>query len=204
MVLQVCPQGDDDGHKRRQTSLQAPWRADADERPHQEGEVEAADVHEEPFQDVRVAAQMDAPHATGFVEMRVRSFQPLATAPVQRPPTYAADTPPVRVHRGARRRLRRPGPPPTIGLGTSPPCQTRMRLGETSGRRANPLRLSPPRCSCATSRVNSMLSLRCRAMGLPPDIPIACQSFHPKPSTSRGALHPLTCPQSWGSKTRAE
>ena len=117
MVLQACPQRDDDGHKRRQTSLQAPWRADADERPHQEGEVEAADVHEEPFQDVRVAAQMDAPHATGFVEMRVRSFQPLAAAPLQRPPTHAADTPPVRVHRGARRRLLRPVPPPTIGLG---------------------------------------------------------------------------------------
>ena len=57
-ALHARPQHNHDG---RQAPLQAPWRADADERPHQEAQVESADVHDEPFQDVRVAAQMGPP-----------------------------------------------------------------------------------------------------------------------------------------------
>ena len=91
-ALHARPQHHHDGHDGRQAPLQAPWRADADERPHQEAQVESADVHDEPFQDVRVAAQMGAPHPPGFVEMRVRAFQTLTAAPLQRPAARAAAT----------------------------------------------------------------------------------------------------------------
>ena len=42
--------------------LQAARGADASERAHQESEVEAGDVHEESFQNVRVPAQVHSAH----------------------------------------------------------------------------------------------------------------------------------------------
>ena len=46
-----------------------------------------------------------------------QTFQALTAAPLEGPPARAADAPPVRVHRGARRRRLRPIPPPAIWLG---------------------------------------------------------------------------------------
>src|SRR5215212_5935330 len=83
-VDDMRPQRAHESDERRQPALHATWRADADEGPHQESQVEATDVHEEPFQDVRVAAKMRPPHSTGFIEMGVRSFQSLTAAPLQR------------------------------------------------------------------------------------------------------------------------
>ena len=45
-ALPARPQRDDERHNRRQVALQAPRRADADERPHQEAQIEAADMDE--------------------------------------------------------------------------------------------------------------------------------------------------------------
>ncbi len=58
-----------------------------------------------PLQDVRVPAEMGAPHATGLIEMSIRSFQSLTASPLQRHPSPAADAPPVRVDRVACRCL---------------------------------------------------------------------------------------------------
>ena len=51
----MCPQDDERG---RQASLQPAWRPDADEGPHQEAQVEAADVNEQPLQNIGMPAQM--------------------------------------------------------------------------------------------------------------------------------------------------
>src|SRR5438874_1978330 len=94
----VRPERDDAGEQRRQPPLQAPWRADTDEGPHQESQIEAAAVDKESFQDVVVPSQMRAPHATGLVEMRVRAFQSLAAAPLQGAATRPANASAVGVH----------------------------------------------------------------------------------------------------------
>ena len=111
------PTREDDGHDRRQPALQATGRTDADEGPHQEPQIEGAAVDEEPFQDVRVPPQMRAPHRACLVEMRIRAFQSLAAAPLQRPPARAANASAVGVHGIAGRRLPRSLETPTIGLG---------------------------------------------------------------------------------------
>src|SRR5215210_7536967 len=92
------PQGHDEGDERRQLSLQTTRCADADEGPHQESEIEAADVYEEPFQDVRVPTQMRAPQAAGLVEMRIRALQSFASATLQRPPSRATNASTIRIH----------------------------------------------------------------------------------------------------------
>jgi hypothetical protein len=68
----------------------------------------------EPLQDVAVTAQVRAPHGAGLVEMRVRSFQPLAPAALQHPATPAADAPSIRVHRVTRGRIPRPSAPAAV------------------------------------------------------------------------------------------
>src|SRR5215204_5894800 len=87
----LCSQRHNEGDECHQPSLQAARRADADERPHQESEIEATDVHEQTLQDVRVPPQMRASHRTGFVEMRVWALQSLASATLQRQPAPATN-----------------------------------------------------------------------------------------------------------------
>ena len=43
--------------KRRRAALEAPRRTDARQLPHEQPQIEAADVHEQPFQDVEMPAQ---------------------------------------------------------------------------------------------------------------------------------------------------
>ena len=45
---------------------------------HDEPEIEATRMNQEALQDVRVAAQMGAPHPARVVEMRKRAFDPFA------------------------------------------------------------------------------------------------------------------------------
>src|SRR6187431_409816 len=78
-VDDVCPQRHDEGDECAQLSLQAARRADTNEGPHQESEIEAADVHKQALQDVRVPPQMRASHPTGVVEMRIRALPSLAS-----------------------------------------------------------------------------------------------------------------------------
>src|SRR5215831_5800328 len=87
----------DEGDHRSQAPLQAARRPDAEERSHEEPEIEAAAVNQQAFQDVRVAAQMRAPHPAGLVKMRVRLFQSLAATPLQPTPPPAAHAATIRV-----------------------------------------------------------------------------------------------------------
>ena len=43
--------------KRRRAALEAPRRTDARQLPHEQTQIEAADVHEQPFQDVEMPAR---------------------------------------------------------------------------------------------------------------------------------------------------
>ena len=107
---------DNQSDHRPQAALEAARRADADELPHQESEIEAADVDEEPFQDVRVATQVRPAQAARLIEMRVRPFQSLAPATLQPSTACPAYPSPVRVDGVARHRLPAPSTrPPRSG-----------------------------------------------------------------------------------------
>ena len=99
-------------------------------------EIEAADVDEQPLQDVRVPAQMRAPHPAGLVQMRIRAFQSLARGAAARP---------ARARRGCvdDSRTRRRGPR-RLRL---PPTPAAVRLGDVGAQiRAPPDRRAPDCC----------------------------------------------------------
>jgi non-heme chloroperoxidase len=52
--------------------LQAARRADAEACPHEESQIEPADMNEQPLQDVRVAPQMRPTQTTGLIEVCIR------------------------------------------------------------------------------------------------------------------------------------
>ena len=103
-------------HQRRRAAFEAPRRADARQVPHEQLEIDAADLDEQPFQNVGMPAQMDAAHPAGLIEMRVWPFQQLAPLPQQPFPACAANPPPVGIHRVPRRRLALPVPPAAVRL----------------------------------------------------------------------------------------
>ena len=88
-VRQARPQRDDHG----QTPLEAARRANTEACPHEEPQIESADVDEQSFQDVRVTPQMRPTQTTGLIEMRIRPFQVLAASPQQGQPAHATDAP---------------------------------------------------------------------------------------------------------------
>jgi hypothetical protein len=66
------------GNDRVEPPLQAARRADADQLPHEEAEIEAARVYQHSLPYVRVPAGIHAAHATDLVKMRERPLQALA------------------------------------------------------------------------------------------------------------------------------
>jgi hypothetical protein len=68
------------------------------------------------FQDVVVAAEMRATHPTGFIEVRVGSFQALSALPLQASRAHGAHPATIRMYGVARRHLTAPAATPTIGL----------------------------------------------------------------------------------------
>ena len=103
-------------HQRRRAALEAPRRADARQVPHEQPEIDAADLDEQPFQNVGMPAQMDAAHPAGLIEMRVWPFHQLAPLPQQPFPACASDPPAVGIHRVPRRRLALPVPSAAVRL----------------------------------------------------------------------------------------
>lgn len=71
--------------------LQPAWRANADQLSHEEAEIEATGVDQQPLQDVGVAAEVHAAHAAGVVDMSEGAFEELATPPQQAQATGPAD-----------------------------------------------------------------------------------------------------------------
>ena len=106
-------QGTEHGHR---AAVEAPRRADARQLPHEQPEIEAADMHEHTLQDVGLPAQMRAAHPPGRVEMRVGTFEPLAPLPQQPLPTGAPNPPAIGIDRVTGRGLALPVAPPAIRL----------------------------------------------------------------------------------------
>ena len=78
-------------HKDRgDASLQPAWRADADQLPHEQAEIEAASVNQQPLQDVWVTAKVGPSHAAGLIHVREGTFQQLAPHPLQPPASLTA------------------------------------------------------------------------------------------------------------------
>ena len=103
-------------HQRRRAALEAPRRADARQVRHEQPEIDAADLDEQPLQNVGMPAQMDAAHPAGLIEMRVGPFQQLAPLPQQPFSACASNPPPVGIHRVPRRRLALPVAPAAVRL----------------------------------------------------------------------------------------
>jgi hypothetical protein len=61
--------------KSLRAALEAPRRADAEQLPHQQAEIQAAGMNHQTFEDVVVTAEVDASHAARFVQVRRRPFQ---------------------------------------------------------------------------------------------------------------------------------
>jgi len=87
MTRQTPPEGSHQcqqrGDDREKAPLQPSRRAYTDQLSHQQSEIEATGVNQQALQNVRVPAQVDAPHPTCFVEMGERPFQALTTEPQQ-------------------------------------------------------------------------------------------------------------------------
>src|SRR4051794_18545558 len=88
------------GEDRAEPPLQATRRANADQLPHEEPEIESARVDQQSFQNVRVPAKMHATHAAGLIEMCEGTLQAFAAAPQQPQATRATNAPPITIHRG--------------------------------------------------------------------------------------------------------
>jgi len=58
-------------------------------------------VHEQPFENIAVAAQMSPPHPTRVVEVSIGSLQQLAPSAHQLLPALALKAPPIGIHRVA-------------------------------------------------------------------------------------------------------
>lgn len=95
---QRADQGVDEG---AYAALEAARRPEARQVSHQQAQVQTADVHQQALEDVRMVAQIDPAPPSGFVQMRVGTFEPLAALAQQPLPAGALNPPPVGIHRVA-------------------------------------------------------------------------------------------------------
>jgi len=65
-----------------QSPLESPRRPDAYRAPHHQAQVEAGRVNQQAFQDVCVTPEVGASHAAGFVQVRERALDQLASHPL--------------------------------------------------------------------------------------------------------------------------
>src|SRR5438132_4171486 len=87
--------GDEDGG----AVLQAARRAHTDHLTHDESEIEATDVNQVPFENIRVAAQMRAAHSACVVDVGERAFDRLPASTHQAPSAGAANPAAIAIHR---------------------------------------------------------------------------------------------------------
>src|SRR5262249_50666661 len=74
-------------------------RADTEERPHPETEIERAGMNQQSFEYVLVPAHARSPEPTRFVEMRTRSLEQFAAFAEEPLAAVAADVPSIRIDR---------------------------------------------------------------------------------------------------------
>src|SRR5262249_54262357 len=115
-LVYEAPQRPEHRSERCQAALEAAWRADAEERPHPEAQIEGAGMHEQPLEHVLVPAHVRAPQTTGLIGMRTRSLEQFASFPEKAFSTVAADPTSIRVNRVAFRLLLNPRLWPATGL----------------------------------------------------------------------------------------
>ena len=128
----VCerPERHEDGHAGRKPPLEPSRRAHTDQRPPEQAQVAATRVDQQSCEEVVVAAQMRPAHPAGVIAMRIRSFQSLATAPLQGAPPSAADPPPVGVDCGAGCGLVLPSTPAPVRFGDVGPYVELRQIDE--------------------------------------------------------------------------
>ena len=86
-------------------ALEGTWRADTEERPHPEAEIERAGVNEQTLQHVLVAAHVRSPKPARFVEMRRRSLEQFPAFPEKSFSAVATNATSIGVDRVAFRLL---------------------------------------------------------------------------------------------------
>src|SRR5215813_5882360 len=82
-VLERADQRQKSSHDGDQPPLKPAGRADANQLPHEQPEIEAGRVDQQPLANVRMSAEVQASHPTRLVEMREGPFQALAAEPQQ-------------------------------------------------------------------------------------------------------------------------
>jgi hypothetical protein len=105
------------GQERDEPPLQPARRADADQLPHEESEIEAAGMDQHALENVRVPAEMQAAHAAGLVEMGEGPFQSLAAEPQQTQAARTSNAPTIAIHRVPGFRVVLPVAPSSIRFG---------------------------------------------------------------------------------------
>ncbi len=83
---------------------------------HDQSQVEAADVHEHPLENIQVSAQVSSSHAAGFQSVSEAPFDQLAAFAHQPLATLAADAPAIGVHRVTLVAIAFPIPTAVFGL----------------------------------------------------------------------------------------
>src|SRR5712671_4175498 len=89
-------------------ALQTARRAESDQLTHDEPEIGRPGMNQETFEDVLVAAEMRAAHASRVVDVRERSFDILATSPHQSAAPGSANPSAIAIHRRLGFRRLRP------------------------------------------------------------------------------------------------
>src|SRR5438094_3046039 len=82
------------------------------------------------FEDVRMTSEMHAPHATRFIEMRKRAFEPLAALSQQAFAAHAANPSAIPIDGGTRLGVLRPVTGATIGFGDVTAHADRFEIDE--------------------------------------------------------------------------
>ena len=82
----------------RKPALEAPWLPEPEAVPDDEAQIEARALKEQAFFNVPPAAQVQVPHGTRFVHVRVAPLGQLSSFAVQLPAAVTSSSPPIRVH----------------------------------------------------------------------------------------------------------
>ena len=98
-------------------ALEATGRPDTGQFPHEQTQIRSADMHEQSLEHVGMAAQMQAPQSSRFVEMGVRTLESFTALAQQAPPARAPNASPVGVNGCPGRGLSSPAPPSPVRLG---------------------------------------------------------------------------------------
>src|ERR1043165_7153092 len=113
-VPERADQGKKGGYERDKSPLQAAWRTDAKQLPHEQAEIEAGRVNQQPLANVRMSAKVHAAHPARLKEMREGPFQAFSSEPQQPLAACAANATTIAIHRLARGGVLLPVPSPAI------------------------------------------------------------------------------------------